>query len=246
MLSDLLSIQFAAVAAAAGLAGLVRGFTGFGPAMVFTPIASAVFGPVVAVPALFVMDAVISLPVLARAVRRCYWSEVLPISIAAAATVPLGIRALVLLDPEVLRWILSAGILVAVAAIGSGWRYRRRANLGVTLAAGGLSGFGGGFAGLYGPPIILFWLGGQSQAVTVRANLFAYFGLVTVVAGISFWLSGLFTVRVLSLAVLLMPAYGIALWAGAHLFGKAHEGLYRRLALVLCTLAALAGLPLWN
>jgi uncharacterized membrane protein YfcA len=246
MSGDISVTQVLIVIAAAALAGLVRGFSGFGPAMVFTPIASAVFGPVVAVPVLFVMDAVISIPVLVRAVRACHWPEVLPISIAAAATVPLGIRALVALDPDILRWILSVAILLAVAAIGSGWRYRRRPGLPATLAAGALSGLGGGFAGLYGPPIILFWLGGQSEAATVRANLFAYFGLVTVVAGVSFWISGLFAGEVLRLSILLMPAYGLALWAGTHLFRRARESLYRRLALTLCTLAALAGLPLWS
>lgn len=239
-------LQFSAVVAAAALAGLVRGFSGFGPAMVFTPVASAIYGPVVAVPMLFIMDAVISLPVLVRAVRDCDWREVLPISIAAAAAVPLGIRALVLLDPTILRWILSAAILLAVIAIASGWRYRRRPNLSTALAAGGLSGFGGGFAGLYGPPIILFWLGGQSKATTVRANLFAYFGLVTVIAGVSFWLSGLFTGDVIRGSAMLMPAYAIMLWGGARLFRRTRERLYRRLALSLCSLAALAGLPLWS
>lgn len=231
---------------AAAMAGLVRGFSGFGPAMVFTPIASAIFGPAVAVPVLFVMDAVVTVPVLLRAVGECSWREVLPISMAAALTVPLGVWALVLMDPAILRWILSAAILVAVAAIASGWRYRRQPGLPTTLATGGLSGFGGGFAGLYGPPIILFWLGGQSAAATVRANLFAYFGLVTVVAAVSFWLSGLFSGEVLRLALMLMPAYGIALWLGTRLFRRARESLYRRLALILCSLAALAGLPLWG
>jgi len=246
MTPELASIAFFWAVAAAALAGLVRGFSGFGPAMVFTPIASAIFGPVVAVPILFVMDAVVSLPVLVRAVGECSWREVLPISLAAALTVPLGVRALVLMDPALLRWILSVAILLAVVAIASGWRYRRQPGLPTTLATGGLSGFGGGFAGLYGPPIILFWLGGQSDAATVRANLFAYFGLVTVVAAASFWLSGLFTTEVLRLALLLMPAYGIALWFGTRLFRRAQESLYRKLALILCSLAALAGLPLWG
>lgn len=246
MLGDASLFQVSAVVAAAALAGLVRGFTGFGPAMVFTPIASAVYGPAVAVPMLFVMDAVISLPVLVRAVGACRWPEVLPISAAAAITIPLGVALLVVADPVILRWFLSAAILLAVAAIASGWRYRRRPGLPITLTAGGLSGLGGGFAGLYGPPIILFWLGGQSGAATVRANLFVYLGLVTVVAGISFWLSGLFTGQVLRSSLLMMPAYGIALWLGAHFFGRARESLYRGLALLLCSLAALAGLPLWN
>jgi len=243
---EIVTQTFLITAAAAAMAGLVRGFTGFGPAMVFTPIAAALYGPAKAVPMLFVIDAVASLPVLVRAVRECHWREVLPIAAAAALTVPLGVRMLVLTDPALLRWILSGTILLAVMAMASGWRYRGQPGLPVTLATGGLSGFSGGFAGLYGPPIILFCLGGQSNATMVRANIFVYFGLVTVVGGATFWLSGLFTGEVLRLSVSLMPVYGLALWLGAHFFSKARESLYRRLALVLCMLAALAGLPVWD
>ena len=47
----------AIICAAAGfLAGLARGFSGFGAAMIFVPVASAVLGPVVAMPVLLIAD----------------------------------------------------------------------------------------------------------------------------------------------------------------------------------------------
>ena len=247
MIPEITEQRFLLAAAAAVLAGLVRGFSGFGPAMVFTPVASALYGPAVAVPVLFLVDVVMTVPMVTRAVRQCHWREVLPISAGAAATIPLGVWMLVRTEPTLLRWLLCTAILVAVAALASGWRYRDKPSLAVTLGTGGLSGFGGGFAGLYGPPIILFWLGGSSQAATVRANIFAYFALITVVAGASLSYAGLFTRDVLWLALLLMPVYAVALWLGAQLFRRSsRETVYRWLALTLCTLAALAGMPLWG
>lgn len=237
---------FLIAAAAAALAGLVRGFSGFGPAMVFTPVASAIYGPTTAVPILFLVDTAMSLPVVVRSVGRCRWREILPMSAGAALTIPLGVWVLVATEPTLLRWILCLAILIAVGALASGWRYGGEPPAAMAVGIGGLSGFGGGFAGLYGPPIILFWLGGRSMAATVRANVFVYLGLVTVVAGAVYWYSELFTANVLMLALVLMPVYGIALWVGAHAFRRAPEAVYRYGALILCAVAALVGLPLWG
>ena len=48
----------------AALAGLVRGFTGFGSALIYMPLVSAVYGPQVAAVTLLLIDIVCSLPVL--------------------------------------------------------------------------------------------------------------------------------------------------------------------------------------
>jgi len=109
-----------------------------------------------------------------------------------------------------------------------------------------LTGLAGGAASLYGPPLILFWLGGRSGAVQVRDNIYAIFGLLSVVAGIAQWLNGLLTLPVLHEALTLLPVYVLGTLAGSRLFRGASDGLFRQLALGLCALAALAALPLWE
>ena len=69
------------------LAGVVRGFAGFGAAMIMMPVLAAVLGPVVAVPTLSVMDSLMTLPLVARNVRHCDWRSV---GMLAAATVIIG------------------------------------------------------------------------------------------------------------------------------------------------------------
>jgi len=242
----LLDGRFAALAVAAGLAGLVRGFSGFGAAMVFVPLASALYGPPSAVVLLFVMDLVVSAPMLPPAFRRCRWAEVAPLAVGATLTVPLGVRILTWADPLVLRYATSTAILAIVAVMAAGWRYRRRPSIPATLAVGGVSGLAGGAASLYGPPVILFWLGGQSGAATVRANVFAFFGVVAVAAAVTFWLNAMFTRDRLLLTLLPLPAYAVAMWAGARSFRRVPEGLFRGISLALCAAAALAALPLWD
>ena len=80
----------------------------------------------------------------------------------------------------------------------------------------------------------------------MRDNIYAIFGLLSVVAGITQWLNGLLTPAVLREALLLLPVYVVATLAGARLFRRASDGLYRQLALGLCALAAFAALPLWE
>jgi uncharacterized membrane protein YfcA len=113
----------------AALAGLVRGFSGFGSALVYMPLISAVYGPTVAAPTLLLIDSICSLPIALHAMPQCNWREVAPVSVAGAVVLPLGATALVLVDPLSLRWFITALVLAALAALASGWRYHGRPTL---------------------------------------------------------------------------------------------------------------------
>ena len=214
--------------------------------MVFIPVASAIYGPKVAVVVLFIVDGIITFPLVFKAVHECSWSDVMYLTIGAAVAVPLGVHVLLITDSEVLRWFISLAILVLVAVLASGWRYQKRPPVAACIGVGGVSGFAGGIANLYGPPIVLFWLGGRSDAATVRANIIVYFALISVVAGLTYWWNGLFSQRTLTLSISLMPFYAAAVWLGARSFRFAPEVLFRRLALALIAVIAVASLPGWE
>ena len=234
------------VAAAAVLAALVRGFTGFGSAMIFIPVASAIYEPKVAVVVLLIVDGIITFPLVFKAIYQCRWPDVVCLTVGAALAVPLGVHILLITDAELLRWFISVAILGLVAVLASGWRYQKRPPVLACLGVGGASGLAGGIANLYGPPIILFWLGGQSNAATVRANIIVFFALITVVAGLTYWWNGLFSAHTLTLSVGLMPFYAVALWLGARSFRSASEVLFRRFALALIAVIAVASVPGWE
>ena len=50
--------RFIAALAIAALAGLVRGFSGFGSALIYMPLISAIYGPRVAAPTLLLIDTI--------------------------------------------------------------------------------------------------------------------------------------------------------------------------------------------
>jgi len=231
---------------AAVSAGVVRGFSGFGSAMLFVPIASAAVEPRQAVVLLFVIDGIISVPLLPGGWRHCNWREVAPLSLGAALTVPLGGYLLVSVDPTALRWALATLALGAVAVLSSGWRYRRIPGTGLSAAVGMSSGLLGGMASFYGPPIVLFWLGGLSSGRTVRANVIVYFAAMTVVAGITYAAYGILQLAVLQQVLVLLPVYGAAVWLGARLFPHASEQVFRRIAYAVIAAAAVLSSPAFD
>lgn len=214
--------------------------------MVFIPVASAIYEPKVAVVVLFIVDGIITWPLVFKAIYQCRWPDVVCLAVGAAFAIPLGVHVLLITDSELLRWFISFAILGLVAVLASGWRYQKRPPLFACIGVGGVSGFAGGIANLYGPPIVLFWLGGESNAVTVRANIIVFFALITVVSGLTYWWNGLFSAHTLTLSIGLMPFYAAAVWLGARSFRLASEGLFRRLALALIAIIALASLPGWK
>src|SRR5215475_7230402 len=121
---DLLSAPFLICAAVACIAGMVRGFAGFGAAMLMTPVFSALHGPAVGVAICLLLEIVVALPLLPGVVRLVDWRRngVLTIS-----------------EPEPMRWVISAIVLVAVLLLASGWRYSGKPRTLPTLAAGACS-----------------------------------------------------------------------------------------------------------
>ncbi len=241
-----ITVEGAALATAAALAGLVRGFSGFGSAMVFVPVASAVHSPEAAVVLLFLTDSVISLPLLPPAFRRCAWREVLPLALGAGLLVPAGVEVLLAADAAVMRWAIPLLVLASTGLLASGWRYAGPPSLPATLAVGGLSGLAGGMASLYGPPIVLFWLGGRQDTPTVRANVLAFFGLTTVVSAAVYLAHGMVTRPLVATAAALAPVYGLGILLGARCFRWAPAWAFRGVALALCGLVALLSLPVWG
>lgn len=244
---SLLDVTLAFAALAALVAGMARGFSGFGTAMVLMPIASAVYAPTLAIVAVMICDSVMTLPLFVRALPRCRWRSIVPMVICASVTAPLGGYLLTRLDPVLVRWIMSALIIAVVAVLAAGWRYRRPVGTVTTGAIGGASGLAGGMTGLSGPPVILFWLGGQtSSPAQVRTDIIVYFGLLTVASAFSVWVNGIITWKAVQVTLLLLPFYGLGLWAGAQGFRHSNERLYRWLAYALCLVSAVTALPLWT
>ncbi len=237
---------FLMTVAAAIVAGLVRGFTGFGAALTFVPIASAAYGPEVAAPTLLIVDFVLTFRLFLGAVRTCRWPTVLPTAVAAMVISPFGAMALALGDRTVLRWAISVAILLLVALIASGRRFRSEPTIAVSAGVGAVAGFLSGFAQIGGPPVIALWVSGPHPSAIIRANMFVFFTLITLSSFTAYLFHGFFTAEVLRLVVAVAPAYALALFVGSHLFGRTAGAGYRPLAYAVIALAAITSIPAFD
>jgi uncharacterized membrane protein YfcA len=238
--------RFAAAAAIAVLAGVIRGFSGFGSALIYVPLIAAVYGPHVATVSFVLLDFVCAAPFALRVLPQVRWREVLPALIAAALTVPLGTITQAAVDPVILRWGMALFVLAFVLVLAAGWRYPFKPSAPAAIGAGALSGFTGGAAQLGGPPIILYWLGSPDAAAIVRANLMVYLVMLGLTLMANYAWHGLTTAQPIALAVLLWPVYILALVVGARWFRSSSDAGYRRIAYAIVALAALASMPMFD
>jgi uncharacterized membrane protein YfcA len=246
-LADLLHDPLVWVGAAAAFAAsLVRGFSGFGAGMIFVPVAAACFGPRVAAGILLIVDSLLVLPFIPRALPRIDWRDLLPMAIGSVITVPLGAWVLLAVDPVPIRWAISVVILGFVVLLAGGWRYRGPIRASLSLAVGAVAGFMGGVAQISGPPVLIYWLGREIVSATMRANAIVFFCFSAIATGVAFLLAGILTREVMLLALLYLPVYALGLVLGSRLFGRASEATYRAIAYAVIVFVAVTTLPVFG
>jgi uncharacterized membrane protein YfcA len=238
--------SIAGVAITALVAGLARGFSGFGAALIFVPMASAIVGPRLAVPLLLVIDIAMTIGMVPGAFRKADRREVSVMAIGALVGVPLGTAVLTHLDPLVLRWGIVVLVFALLILLISGWRYRGRPKAPLTVLVGAVAGFCAGSTQIGGPPVVAYWLGGAAEATIVRANIVLYFEISSMISLTNFALSGLIVRDLIPLSLITAPLYGIGIYGGSRLFGAASDKTFRRISLGLIALAAVLGLPLFD
>jgi uncharacterized membrane protein YfcA len=233
-----------ALIAFALIASIARGFSGFGGALIFMPLASTVILPRTAAVMLMLVDLVAAAPLIPPAWRSAQRKPVAWMALGGLFGVPLGAYALLSFDPLLTRWIICLFVLALLMLLMSGWRYRGPDHAAITAGVGGLSGFLGGLAQSGGPPIVAYWLGRPVGASVIRANIVLYFAATSIFAFASYFVGGLLTRDVVMLSLLIGPVYALGLFIGARLFGVASDTLFRRICYTLIALAGIVGLPL--
>ncbi len=238
LLSPLISWPTLIAAATVLLAGIVRGFAGFGSAMIMVPVLAVLYGPLVAVPIALALEMAVSLPLVPPSAKLVDWRRISVLLIAACASVPLGVWLLRNLDPQIVRYVFSGIIIFAVILLATGWRYTGKPGFAPTMATGLLSGVMNGIAGMAGPPVVFFYLAGSDKAATSRASFIIFFAVVDLFALVIFAIGDAFTRDGVILALVLSVPFVLGGLIGARMFGQSGERFYRLVALAI--LAAIA------
>lgn len=235
-----------ALAIAVFLAGIVRGFTGFGTAMVYLPIAGTILPPVWAILSLMVFDLLGPLPNIPRALRDGAPRDIGRLVGGTLIGLPLGLFLLFRLEPDIFRWIVSVVTLTLLALLVLGWRYRGELSWRMMLSTGGLSGFLGGVSGLPGPPVIMLYMSSSQAVASIRANILLYLLVFDLLALTLMAVAGRMELLPMMIGGVLIIPYLVGNIAGAALFRPRFEKFYRRVAYVLIAVSALFHLPVWG
>jgi uncharacterized membrane protein YfcA len=231
---------------AAAMAGLARGFSGFGSGLVYMPIAGMVLPPAQAVAVLVVMDLIGPLANVPGALKIGSLREVGTLALGMLAGVPVGLWALVAVAPEAFRWIISVLSLLTVAALVAGWQWRGGRGPRVTAGAGFVAGIVGGATAMPGPPVILYYMTSPMPVAQIRANLTLFLVLLDVLLVLVLGAMGRLTLPLALLSGLLLVPFSLANMAGSMLFRPDRVAIYRGLTWSMIAVSALVGLPLWD
>ncbi len=242
LMTDGLTFLFAA----ALIAGIVRGFAGFGTAMIFLPVAGQYLAPTWAIAVLTIMDIIGPLPLVKRAWRDADRPDLGRLVVGLSCTLPIALWALTLFDPQIFRYMVSALSLGMLCVLALGLRYSGAVRPPLIFGIGGLGGVTGGLVGIPGPPVILFYMASAHPPAVIRANNLLYLLFFDLAILILLPLYGEMSLQAAVIGLMLVPAMMLGNVLGAKLFDPEKEKTYRTIAFVIIGISALMGLPLFD
>jgi uncharacterized membrane protein YfcA len=215
------------------VAGLVRGTTGFGGAMLVTPVLSILYPPINAVVIALLLETAAALVMFPDALPKARWRTLVYLTLPAVVTVPLGGYLLLTLDPGIARKIISGVVIVFSSMLLFGFRYGGTPRVTTSLALGSIVGVLLGATSVGAPPVILYLLSGPDSIVVTRANLTVFVTAISVIGLIMLTAAGAINGALATTAVLLTAPFLLSTWLGAKLFGRLSDANVRRFALGL-------------
>lgn len=239
---DVVDIYLVYAAAVTFAAGLIRGFTGFGSAMLMSPIFAILYGPATMVPLVVLIELGVSAQLMPGALRHADWRFVGPMAVAAAICMPIGGWLLLTVDAAVLTRVVALIVAVFAIVLMLGWRHRGRKRLPLTIGIGAVSGTMMATTSVGGPPVLLYMLSGQDNAARNRANIISYYAVTGVALLVVMAVADVVNARVLWLAALLLPLIFLGAHIGARFFRQTSEQRYRWISLSVILAVGLFGL----
>ena len=201
-------------------AAIVRGYSGFGFAMIVAVALGFVFSPSTITPMVLILDLSASFWLYLRVGKQVDWPSLKWIGLGTLPTLGLGSLALTLVAERPMRIaiaLLVLGLCLILSRTRSPWKLEGRIP---ALGAGLCSGFLSGMAALGGPPVILYYFSSDRPVAQSRATMITFFLIVDFFALVSCAFYGLVDTRVVGLGTAMMVPSFAGLWVGNRLFEK--------------------------
>ena len=223
------------------LAGTVSGLTGFGLALISTPLLLFVYEPRTVVVITAVLSIFINLAVVWDSWRYADRRVVLALLPPACVGIVAGAEVLRIVDPIYIR--LAVGIVVVFSALlllrdirlpGAETRWG-------TVVAGSTSGALSASTGLAGPPIVLLLASRGLPKRVFRGSSAMYFFVISVVVLIVLFYRGIFEGADVPLMLALVPAAFVGKDIVTAILGRISESTFLVLTLGIVILTGTLG-----
>ncbi|MAC60446.1 MAG: hypothetical protein CMN37_00935 [SAR116 cluster bacterium] len=224
---------------AIALGGFLRGFLGFGAALLMVPILSSILTPAVGLVIMYLVEVPTVLYLMPPALKKGKVKIVLPMILALLVTIPIGFYFVVALDPETIRIVISVMVILMVALLASGWKPRGEISLLTMIIGGCFSGLVNGAAGVGGPPFVTVLMARNDDAEITRSNIIITMGCMSLLTTLTQFFYGMMTVNLLIISIFAFPIYIGFTWLGAKYFNSSGNSYFRKAALVMLILIAI-------
>lgn len=239
-----MDITYIAAIATVTVAGFFRGVTGFGGAMMMTPMLSILIGPLPAVVTALLLETAAALVMFPDALPKVSWRTLSYLTIPAVLTIPLGGYFLLTIDPAIARKCIAIVVICFSILLIFGWRYHGSPRPVTSVALGAAVGVLLGATSVGAPPVIIYLLSGPDPIAVTRANLTVFVTLISAIGVAMLAAAAAITWAVGLAAVLLMIPYLLATWLGGTFFSRLTDLGVRHFALGLMLTFGIVSLTL--
>ena len=222
------------------LASFVRGASGFGYALIATPLLTFIFDAKSVVVMNIILGSATNILVLFYMRRYIDFKRVLLINLGSVLGVPAGAYLLSRLDPSTIKLAIAVLVIPFSLILLLGYSHRfKRDSLGC-----GVAGFMGGMlatsTSLGGPPVVLFLLNQGLAPERFVGTLAAFFMFTSIISIGAFASMGMITTDLLTRIAILFPALFLGSYAGIKVLPKINVTLFKRIASSIVCVTALA------
>lgn len=232
---------------AALLAGTVTGLTGFGLALISTPLLLFVYEPRTVVVLTVFFSIFINIAVVWDSWREARRPLALALLLPSVVGVVLGAEVLRILDPLYIRLAIGAVVVLSALLLMRDVRLPGAETRWGPVVAGSASGALSTSTGLAGPPIVLLLASRGLPKAEFRSTSALYFLAMSLVGLLVLAGRGLIEGGEISLALVLVPAAMVGKIVGTAFLKRVSEGAFRALSLGLVILTGTLGVAtaLW-
>ncbi|WP_305984251.1 sulfite exporter TauE/SafE family protein [Roseibium sp. MMSF_3544] len=224
------------------IAGLVRGFAGFGLSAVLMASIVVIIPPVELIPVCFLLEAAASLAMFRGGLRDASWGTAVTLALFSAIGIPLGLALTTSIDAELsklfallLVLFLTFLQLLKINVLPTSERY-------ALPATGFAAGVVSGLASVGGMVIALYVLASPKKAREMRGALVLYLFFSLFTSSITLFLFDVLDEQAAARGAILSPLVLAGVFIGSKLFSRSLDQTYRRVCLYLLVVFASAGL----